>query len=56
MPKCLNVLSGRQLELVTQLLLSILMGVLVNVFLFFFLTFMTNSKHVPTREGKNPIS
>lgn len=60
MPKCLNALYVRWLEievsLVIQLFLSNLVGFFFLVIVFFlFLLLMTNSTSVPTREGK-PLS
>lgn len=60
MPKCLNALDVRWLEievaLVIQLFLSNLVGFFFLVIVFFlFLLLMTNSYSVPTREGK-PLS
>lgn len=59
MPKCLNALYVRWLEievaLAIQLFLSNLVGFFLVIVLFLFLLLMTNSKSVPTREGK-PLS
>lgn len=59
MPKCLNALYVRWLEievaLVIQLFLSNLVGFFLVIVFFLFLLLMTNSNSVPTREGK-PLS